>query len=106
MEIVTEPELRSPAEAGAFVRKLQLLLRYIGTCDGNMEDGSLRCDLNVNIRSWGSEGDGREEGGKQDGVAVTYKTPRVEVKNVNSVRHLMRAVEYEVSFIVIVFLSR
>ena len=109
MEIVTEPELRSPAETGAFVRKLQLLLRYLGTCDGNMEDGSLRCDLNVNIRSWGVEGNqdggedwerggggGRGRGGEGEACA-SYKPPRVEVKNVNSVRHLMRAVDFEVA---------
>jgi aspartyl-tRNA(Asn)/glutamyl-tRNA(Gln) amidotransferase subunit B len=78
MEIVSEPDLRSPEEAGAYVRKLRSLLRYIGTCDGNMEEGSLRCDVNVSVR-------------KPD---AAYGT-RCEIKNVNSVRYVMRAIEYE-----------
>lgn len=75
MEIVFEPEIRGAAEAGAALRSLQLLLRRMKSCDGNMEDGSMRCDLNVSIRPAGEEGMGE----------------RVEIKNMNSVRHLMTA---------------
>ncbi|CAM9786363.1 unnamed protein product, partial [Hapterophycus canaliculatus] len=75
MEIVFEPEIRSAAEAGAALRSLQLFLRRVGACDGNMEDGSMRCDLNVSVRPEGGEGLGE----------------RVEVKNMNSGRHLMTA---------------
>ena len=78
MEIVSEPDLRSPEEAGAYMRKLRAILRYLGTCDGNMEEGSLRADVNVSVRRAG-------EG---------YRT-RCEVKNVNSVRFVMQAVEAE-----------
>ncbi|MGD9538149.1 MAG: Asp-tRNA(Asn)/Glu-tRNA(Gln) amidotransferase subunit GatB [Alphaproteobacteria bacterium] len=78
MEIVSEPDLRSPEEAGAYVRKLRSLLRYIDTCDGNMEEGSMRCDVNVSVRRPGE----------------TFGT-RCEIKNVNSVRFVMRAIEYE-----------
>ncbi|ETW03052.1 aspartyl/glutamyl-tRNA(Asn/Gln) amidotransferase, B subunit [Aphanomyces invadans] len=81
MEIVFEPDLRSAAEAGQVLREVQHLLRHIGTCDGNMEDGSMRCDLNVSVRP------------KSDVEAPFGE--RVEVKNMNSIRHLMRAVEYE-----------
>lgn len=79
MEIVFEPEIRSAAEAGAALRSLQLFLRRVGACDGNMEDGSMRCDLNVSVRPEGAEGLGE----------------RVEVKNMNSVRHLMTAAAAE-----------
>ncbi|CAN0218391.1 unnamed protein product [Ectocarpus sp. 6 AP-2014] len=79
MEIVFEPEIRSAAEAGAALRSLQLFLRRVGACDGNMEDGSMRCDLNVSVRPGGTEGLGE----------------RVEVKNMNSVRHLMTAAAAE-----------
>jgi aspartyl-tRNA(Asn)/glutamyl-tRNA(Gln) amidotransferase subunit B len=78
MEIVSEPDLRSPEEAGAYLRKLRTILRYLGTCDGNMEEGSLRADVNVSVRKHGEP----------------YRT-RCEVKNVNSVRFVMRAVEAE-----------
>ena len=78
MEIVSEPDLRSPEEAGAYVRKLRTILRYLGTCDGNMEEGSLRVDVNVSVRKAGE----------------AYRT-RCEVKNVNSVRFVMQAVEAE-----------
>lgn len=78
MEIVSEPDMRSPEEAGAYVKKLRAILRYLGTCDGDMEKGSMRCDVNVSVRK---PGDG-------------YGT-RCEIKNVNSVRFLMKAIEYE-----------
>ena len=78
MEIVSEPDIRSPEEAGAYVRKLRSILRYLGTCDGNMEEGSLRADVNVSVRQAGE----------------AYRT-RCEIKNVNSVRFVMLAVEAE-----------
>jgi aspartyl-tRNA(Asn)/glutamyl-tRNA(Gln) amidotransferase subunit B len=76
MEIVSEPDMRSPEEAGAYLTKLRQILRYLGTCDGNMDEGSMRADVNVSVRKAG-------EG---------YRT-RCEVKNVNSVRFVMQAVE-------------
>jgi aspartyl-tRNA(Asn)/glutamyl-tRNA(Gln) amidotransferase subunit B len=78
MEIVSEPDLRSPEEAGAYIRKLRSILRYLGTCDGNMEEGSLRADVNVSVRQQGE----------------AYRT-RCEVKNVNSIRFVMQAIEVE-----------
>jgi aspartyl-tRNA(Asn)/glutamyl-tRNA(Gln) amidotransferase subunit B len=78
MEIVSEPDLRSPEEAGAYIRKLRSILRYLGTCDGNMEEGSLRADVNVSVRKPGE----------------AYRT-RCEVKNVNSIRFVMQAIEAE-----------
>ncbi len=78
MEIVSEPDIRSPEEAGAYLRKLRTILRYLGTCDGNMEEGSLRADVNVSVRRPGEP----------------LRT-RCEVKNVNSVRFVMQAVEAE-----------
>ncbi len=79
MEIVSKPDLRSPEEAGAFMRKLRSLLRYLGTCDGNMEQGSLRCDANVSVRPKGSD---------------ELRT-RTETKNINSMRFVMQAIEFE-----------
>jgi aspartyl-tRNA(Asn)/glutamyl-tRNA(Gln) amidotransferase subunit B len=78
MEIVSEPDLRSAEEAGAYLRKLRSILRYLGTCDGNMEEGSLRCDCNVSVR-------------RPD---EPYGT-RCEIKNLNSIRYVMQAIEYE-----------
>ncbi len=78
MEIVSEPDLRSPEEAGAYLRKLRTILRYLGTCDGNMEEGSLRADVNVSVRKHGEP----------------YRT-RCEIKNVNSVRFVQQAIEVE-----------
>ncbi|MGH7068847.1 MAG: Asp-tRNA(Asn)/Glu-tRNA(Gln) amidotransferase subunit GatB, partial [Acetobacteraceae bacterium] len=78
MEIVSEPDLRSPEEAGLYLRKLRTILRYLGTCDGNMEEGSLRADVNVSVRRPG------------EGLRT-----RCEVKNVNSVRFVMQAIEVE-----------
>ncbi len=78
MEIVSEPDLRSPEEAGAYLRKMRTILRYLGTCDGNMEEGSMRADVNVSVRRHGEP----------------FRT-RCEVKNVNSVRFVMQAIEAE-----------
>ena len=78
MEIVTEPDLRSAEEAGAFMGKLRSIVRYVGTCDGNMEEGSMRCDANVSVRKQGNP----------------YGT-RCEIKNLNSIRFLMKAIDYE-----------
>ncbi|MEX0697809.1 MAG: Asp-tRNA(Asn)/Glu-tRNA(Gln) amidotransferase subunit GatB [Dongiaceae bacterium] len=78
MEIVSEPDLRSAEEAAAYLRKLRSILRYLGTCDGNMEQGSMRCDVNVSVRRPG-------------GPLGT----RTETKNVNSIRFVGQAIEYE-----------
>ncbi|MFA9201623.1 MAG: Asp-tRNA(Asn)/Glu-tRNA(Gln) amidotransferase subunit GatB [Cypionkella sp.] len=78
MEIVSRPDMRSPAEAGAYLRKLRSILRYVGSCDGNMEEGSMRADVNVSVRKPGDE----------------FGT-RTETKNVNSVRFVMQAIEHE-----------
>lgn len=79
MEIVTKPDFRAPEEAGAFLRKLRSILRYLGTCDGNMDEGSMRCDVNVSVRPYGSD---------------ELRT-RGEMKNVNSVKFVMQAIESE-----------
>jgi aspartyl-tRNA(Asn)/glutamyl-tRNA(Gln) amidotransferase subunit B len=78
MEIVSEPDLRSAEEAGAYLKKLRSILRYLGTCDGNMEEGSMRCDCNVSVRKPGAE-----------------LGTRCEIKNVNSIRFVMQAIEHE-----------
>jgi aspartyl-tRNA(Asn)/glutamyl-tRNA(Gln) amidotransferase subunit B len=78
MEIVSRPDMRSPEEAGAYVRKLRSILRYVGSCDGNMEQGSMRADVNVSVR----------RSGEPLGT-------RTETKNVNSVRFIMAAIDYE-----------
>ncbi len=78
MEIVSEPDMRSPEEAGAYLRKMRTILRYLGTCDGNMEEGSMRADVNVSVRKHGEP----------------FRT-RCEIKNVNSVRFVMQAIEAE-----------
>jgi aspartyl-tRNA(Asn)/glutamyl-tRNA(Gln) amidotransferase subunit B len=80
MEIVSKPDMRSPDEAGAYVRKLRSILRYVGSCDGNMEQGSMRADVNVSVR--------------RPGEALGT---RCEIKNVNSVRFVQAAIEYEAS---------
>lgn len=79
MEIVSDPDMRSVEEAQAFIKKLRTILRYLGTCDGNMEQGNLRADVNISVRKPGEN----------------FRT-RVEVKNVNSVRFIGQAIEYEV----------
>ena len=78
MEIVSRPHMSSPAEAGAYLRKLRAILRYVGSCDGNMEEGSMRADVNVSVRKPGGE-----------------LGTRTETKNVNSVRFVMAVVEIE-----------
>ncbi len=79
MEIVSEPDMRSPEEAGAYLKKLRAILRYLGTCDGNMEEGSMRCDVNLSMR---------RKGDPEFGT-------RCEIKNVNSIRFVQQAIEYE-----------
>ena len=78
MEIVSKPDLRSSEEARAYLTKLRAILRYLGTCDGNMEQGSMRADINVSVRKPGGE----------------FGT-RCEIKNVNSMRFAVAAIEYE-----------
>lgn len=79
LEIVSEPDIRSAEEAREYLETLRSILRYIGACDGNLEEGSMRCDANVSVRPYGQEKLGT----------------RAEVKNVNSFRALVRAIEYE-----------
>jgi len=79
MEIVSEPDIASPEEAALYMRKLRSILRYLGTCDGNMEEGSLRCDANVSVRR----------------VGETALGTRCEIKNLNSMRFVARAIDYE-----------
>lgn len=81
LEIVTEPDLRSAEEAAAYVTTLRKLVRHLGVCDGNMEEGSLRCDVNISVRKKGDEKLGT----------------KVEIKNLNSVRFIKKAIEYESS---------
>jgi aspartyl-tRNA(Asn)/glutamyl-tRNA(Gln) amidotransferase subunit B len=80
MEIVSEPDMRSPQEAVEYMQKLRAILRYLGVCDGNMEQGSLRCDANVSVRLSGQ----------------TELGTRTEVKNINSFRFVEKALEYEI----------
>ena len=79
MEIVSKPDMRSADQAAAYVRKLRAILRYLGTCDGNMEQGSMRADVNVSIRRPG------------EGLGT-----RAEIKNVNSIRFMQAAINYEI----------
>lgn len=78
MEIVSEPDIRGPEEATAYLSKLRMILRYLGTCDGNMDEGSMRADVNISVRKPGDE----------------YGT-RCEVKNVNSLKAVQQAIDYE-----------
>ena len=78
MEIVSKPDIRSPQEAGAYVKKIRSILRYVGSCDGNMEEGSLRADCNVSVRKAGEE----------------FGT-RCEIKNLNSIRFINQAIQAE-----------
>ena len=79
MEIVSKPDLRSPDEVNFYVKKLRSIMRYLGTCDGNMQEGSLRADVNVSVRKEGDKGLGT----------------RCEIKNVNSIKFMQMAIEYE-----------
>lgn len=78
MEIVSEPDIRGPEEAVAYISKIRMILRYLGTCDGNMDEGSMRADVNVSVRKAGDK----------------FGT-RCEIKNVNSLKAVQMAVEYE-----------
>jgi aspartyl-tRNA(Asn)/glutamyl-tRNA(Gln) amidotransferase subunit B len=80
MEIVSEPDIRRPGEAVEYMKKLRAILRYLDVCDGNMEQGSLRCDANVSVRPAG-----------QDGLGV-----KTEIKNLNSFKFVEKALEYEI----------
>jgi aspartyl-tRNA(Asn)/glutamyl-tRNA(Gln) amidotransferase subunit B len=79
LEIVTEPDMRSAEEAAAYVTTLRKLVRHLGVCDGNMEEGSLRCDVNISVRPQGDQKLGT----------------RVEIKNLNSIRYIKKAIEAE-----------
>ena len=79
MEIVSEPDIRGPEEAAAYLSKLRMILRYLGTCDGNMDEGSMRADVNISVRKPGGE-----------------LGTRAEIKNVNSVKAVQQAIDYEV----------
>ena len=79
MEIVSKPDLRSPDEVGVYVKKIRSIMRYLGTCDGNMQEGSLRADVNVSVRKVGD---------KKLGT-------RCEIKNVNSIKYMQMAIQYE-----------
>jgi aspartyl-tRNA(Asn)/glutamyl-tRNA(Gln) amidotransferase subunit B len=78
MEIVSKPDLRSSEEAAAYIKKLRAIMRYLGTCDGNMDEGSMRADVNVSVRRPGAE-----------------LGTRCEIKNMNSVRFIVQAIDYE-----------
>lgn len=80
IEIVSEPDIRSPEEAGAYLRQLRSIIRYVGICDGNMEEGSFRCDANISLRPKGTEAFGT----------------RTELKNLNSFKHVEKALHYEI----------
>lgn len=80
IEIVSEPDIRTSEEAGAYLRKLRSIVRYLGICDGNMEEGSFRCDANISIRPRGVDEFGT----------------RAEIKNLNSFRHVEKAIDYEI----------
>ncbi|MBN1930827.1 MAG: Asp-tRNA(Asn)/Glu-tRNA(Gln) amidotransferase subunit GatB [Desulfobacterales bacterium] len=81
IEIVSEPDIRTPEEAGAYLRQLRSIVCYIGICDGNLEEGSFRCDANISIRPTGDEKLGT----------------RTELKNLNSFRHVEKALHYEIN---------
>ena len=79
MEIVSKPDLRSPEEVNVYIKKIRSILRYLGTCDGNMQEGSLRADVNVSVRLVGDNNFGT----------------RCEIKNVNSIKFMQIAIEHE-----------
>ena len=89
MEIVTKPHMRTAEEAGAFLKKLRAIVRYLGTCDGNMDEGSMRADVNVSVCRVGGYEKFRETGD------FKHLGTRNEIKNVNSIRFIAQAVEYE-----------
>jgi aspartyl-tRNA(Asn)/glutamyl-tRNA(Gln) amidotransferase subunit B len=80
IEIVTAPDLRSPEEAGKFLTEIRQIVKYLGICDGNMEEGSLRCDANISVREKGSD----------------FLGTKTEVKNMNSIRYVVEALKYEI----------
>lgn len=80
LEIVSEPDIRTPAEAAAYARAVRQILRYLDVCDGNLEEGSLRCDCNVSVRP----------------VGVKQFGTKVEIKNINSFRFVEKAIEFEI----------
>ncbi|MBF0193338.1 MAG: Asp-tRNA(Asn)/Glu-tRNA(Gln) amidotransferase subunit GatB [Magnetococcales bacterium] len=80
LEIVSEPDMRCSEDAGAYLKKLRAIVRFLDVCDGNMEEGSFRCDANVSVRRYGAEKFGT----------------RAELKNLNSIRNVMRAIDFEV----------
>ena len=79
LEIVSEPDIRSAAQAAAYLKKIHAILRYLDVCDGNMQEGSFRCDANISLRPYGQEEFGT----------------RTELKNMNSFRNVQAAIEYE-----------
>ena len=81
IEIVSEPDIRNPEEAGAYLRQLRAIVRYLAICDGNLEEGSFRCDANISVRPEGSQ---------------TLGT-RTELKNLNSFKHVEKSLQYEIS---------
>src|SRR6201747_1802301 len=89
MEIVSRPDMRSSEEAAAYVKKLRTILIYLGTCDGDMEKGNLRADVNVSVCRPGDYEKFRETG------SFSYLGTRCEIKNVNSYRYIQAAIEYE-----------
>ncbi|MEL6233511.1 MAG: Asp-tRNA(Asn)/Glu-tRNA(Gln) amidotransferase subunit GatB [Pseudomonadota bacterium] len=89
MEIVSRPDLRGPEEAGEYVRKLRQILRYLGTCDGNMAEGSLRADVNVSVCAPGQY---EKYQATQD---FSHLGTRCEIKNMNSIRFIQQAIDYE-----------
>ena len=89
MEIVSRPDIRGPEEAAEYVRKLRQIMRYLGTCDGNMQEGSLRADVNVSVCRPGEYEDYRESGD------FSHLGTRCEIKNMNSMRFIQQAIDYE-----------
>ncbi|MEM6537449.1 MAG: Asp-tRNA(Asn)/Glu-tRNA(Gln) amidotransferase subunit GatB [Pseudomonadota bacterium] len=89
MEIVSKPDMRSAAEAAAYFSKLRTIVRYLGTCDGNMEEGSMRADVNVSVCRAGDYAKFRESGD------FSFLGTRTETKNVNSIRYVKQVIEYE-----------
>ena len=89
MEIVSMPDIRSPEEAAAYVTKLRQILRYLGTCDGNMQNGNMRADVNVSVCPAGQYEKFRASGD------FSHLGTRCELKNMNSMRFIQLAIDYE-----------